>query len=400
MSLKKMNLKFWKKTSSISLLITTLALLSGCSDDTPFYSVDNTLNRYLQKFIAEAAARGITINPEQTGLILKFGSLDGETAGRTYYESPVRVVIDKTYWAAIRLKADSAELCEDLVFHELGHALLNRGHNNDYLSNGDWKTIMCGGTVKDNRSWNINFRSIRKEYYLNELFKTSTPEPDWATKVYSGTTDNDTIMTSDDFSFNNGAWYIKDTTTYSGNISGGFYTFQNKTKAPVLLPRSKRINFRTDADFYIETRVKLTSTSTSDQTGLVFGSADTPITVGYYTFDNNSRMFMGNSECYGWYTELIKSQLIANDFNTIGLRKVGNELYYFINGTCVYYDYMTVNSLGYDYGFEVPAKTTLSVDYFYAYTTKSSVRSASILTQKEVNPLPFVNKSKAIRRDR
>lgn len=383
--------KYWFIFALLSLI------LSSCSNDEEVvYNVNNTLDTYLQRFIAEGEKRGHHFDLKSRGLRLYFGELEDDVAGRTYFEDPIRIVIDKTYWDQVASSQNADELYEDLVFHELGHGLLNRPHINDYLSNGDWKSIMCGGTERDGRSWNINYRSIRREYYLNELFDQNTPEPSWAKQITEANTTTDILLYAYEFNNSSFEWPITNNSSYTSNISGGYYIFNNKASNPFLVP--KRLSINTNSDFYIETKIKYSSTSTNAQSGLIFGNVysftgDSPSCVNFFTINNNQRMFMGNTDCFGWYTELIKSNLIANSFNTLGIRKTGDDLYYFINGTCVYYDKLTNPKAGYDYGFEVAENTTLEVDYFRFYTPSTGIRSANTANTQTINPVALPTKN-------
>lgn len=355
-------------------LLPLIVLLSSCSnDDEVVYRVDSTLNTYLQRFLTEASKRGITFNLEKTGLRLEFGSLDGNVAGTTYFENPIRIVIDKSYWTEVAKSQNVDELYEDLVFHELGHGLLNRQHTNEYLSNGDWKSIMCGGDMRDNRSWNINYRSIRREYYINELFNSNTPEPSWASATTASLQNSDTLVYTNDFNMLAPGWFLGNNEGYTASLINGNYVFTNTGSSSTLVPR--RFPTNTSGDFYVETRIKCSSTT--EQFGLIFGTIDSPICVNYFTTNNNQRMFMGNTDSYGWYTELIKSQIVNNNFNKIAIRKIGSKLYYFINDVCVYYDELTNTKNGFDFGFDVPAKSTLTVDYFLFYIPKGDLKSTS-----------------------
>jgi len=361
------------------VLIVALGFTS-CHDD-PTYRVDSTLNDYLQRFLYQAELRGKTFNLKEQGLIIEYGNLEDNVAGRTYYENPIRIVIDKPYWDNLAKYSSADEMREDIIFHELGHGLLNREHINDYLPNGDWKSIMCGGTVKDNRSWNINYRSIRRQYYLDELFNPQTPTPTWATTTFTGST-TETAVDLDEF---NTAlfWPTGINTNYNASVANGIYSFQNLGTAGTFLVRS--LPLQSTADFYIETSIKIVATSADTQCGIMFGNGNTPISGNYFNINNNKRMFMGNSECFGWYTELLESGINPNDYNTIAIRKVGSNVYYYINGQCVYYDQLTINKLGTDFGFEVAGSCTLLIDYFHVYS--STLRAAVIVDTSVKQPI-------------
>lgn len=376
----KMSRKIHRKV--IYLFILSVSLFS-CND--PDYEVAAPLNEYVQRFVNEGAKRGRIFDLEKRGIILEFGELENDVAGRCYYEYPVRIVIDYSYWLLISAAENSDMLKENLLFHELGHGLLNRDHTNAYLTNGDWKSIMCGGDVKDNRSWNINYRSIRREYYINELFNVNTPSPSWATKSVSIADSSLSVVASNDFSTSIGSLFnVGTNTNYSAYISTGKYNFNNMSSTTYLVNCSPGISCT--SDFYMVTKVKYASDDANKQLGLFFGQASSPITYNYFMLNNNNRMFVGNNKTFGWYTELIKPQYIANDFNTIAILKQGNEIYYYINGICVYYD--TIDTvIGNNFGFEVPGSSSIAVDDFSIYNndgmrSAQALRKAGTITQK------------------
>lgn len=368
------------------LVFPMLFSLTSCVDE-PSYEVENTLDEYLQRFLNEGALRGKTFNLEEQGIILKFGDLDDDVAGICYYEDPIRILIDQAYWDNISKSVNAEDLRENLVFHELGHGLLDRRHINDYLPNGDWKSIMCGGTEKDNRSWNINFRSIRRSYYLDELFNPATPTPYWATKVFDSPV-TETPVIDDDF-ITSQNWPTGITTKYSASIENSLYTFQNKSSEGTFVVVN--IPLQTSSDFYIESRFKIEDESLNTQCGLLFGNSESPVSVNYFSINNNKRMFVGHNQCFGWYTELLKAGLYTQNFNTLGLRKIGMDVYYYINGECVYYDRLSINKTGTIYGFEVAGSCTLVVDYFKVYST--ALRSASLVNTAVVEPITVGTKA-------
>lgn len=66
---------------------------------------------------------------------------------------------------------------EILVFHELGHALLGRGHTDRTLPNGLRGSIMVEGRIFGLYS---AARADWREYYVDELFDSETEDPAWA----------------------------------------------------------------------------------------------------------------------------------------------------------------------------------------------------------------------------
>ena len=163
-----------------SLILLFVVLIHYACADIHEYRVDDEFLPYIDRFEHEAQKHGRQINFENTGLIVEFADLKDNQAGLCYAEKPIRIEIDRAYWAAIATTQGADLMRENLLFHELGHGVLGREHLNSTLSNGDWKSMMCGGDRVDNRPWNINYRGVRRDYYVDELFNESSPEPDFS----------------------------------------------------------------------------------------------------------------------------------------------------------------------------------------------------------------------------
>lgn len=165
----------------ILFLVPLLALFMSCASDTEDLNVDPEVQPYVNRFIEEADKRGILIDFSDTGLSIRLVDLGPEEAGRcsergTATSGNHDIEIDRSYWAEV----DELEK-ERLIFHELGHCELNRSHDNQVFSNGDWKSMMYGSPLPPNRPNIINYSGRRIEYYRDELFNSSTAVPDWIT---------------------------------------------------------------------------------------------------------------------------------------------------------------------------------------------------------------------------
>lgn len=101
-------------------------------------------------------------------MTIQFGSLQDKDPGTvgvctTYDDDTIRdIVIDTKYWNNV---TDLQR--EELMFHELGHCVLNREHRNDALADGCPASIMFWETVS---LWCLN---LHLDYYRNELFGRS-----------------------------------------------------------------------------------------------------------------------------------------------------------------------------------------------------------------------------------
>lgn len=145
------------------------------------YQVDPAFEPYVQEFIAEGAKRGQTIDFTDSGLIVEFS--DGSVGGASgfCYVGEHHVVIDKSEWTSL-----SENVRGFLLFHELGHCELDRGHTNLKFSNDVWRSIMRGGELEGFEIWiPVPFFGFRKEYLIDELFNENAPAPTWANQTFA-----------------------------------------------------------------------------------------------------------------------------------------------------------------------------------------------------------------------
>ena len=94
--------------------------------------VDNTIKPFLNKFIHEYENRGHSLDPSNISIsIIPYSvELFGDTnvAGVCYFDHPFMgpeptIVLQKEMWAKIGFS-----MKEVIIYHELGHCLLNRDH--------------------------------------------------------------------------------------------------------------------------------------------------------------------------------------------------------------------------------------------------------------------------------
>lgn len=170
------------------IVLTLAACLLSCSDKDefkPVYDVPDDWQPYLDRFKAEAAARGRTI--DITNLIIRNDDeLDESHCGECNTLS-----LDPNVQKVIGVNPNTVcwfteEAKEAFIFHELGHCVLGRDHDSSTLPGGSPKTIMipndlilyegCQYPIDGDGSCDHRYR---REYYIDELFDPSTPVPDW-----------------------------------------------------------------------------------------------------------------------------------------------------------------------------------------------------------------------------
>ena len=176
-----------------SLTITLLGLLMivGCASDGEVQeemgviNIDPEFQVFVDEFVEEAARRGQEIDFSDTGLTVQFSdlALDGAN-GRCFFASHL-IEIDKADWFSF-----SPNFRSFLLFHELGHCELRRGHTNSQFDDLSWMSIMKGDPFDgtDGRI-PVPYFGFRREYYIDELFNPNTPEPAWARASFSRDTE-------------------------------------------------------------------------------------------------------------------------------------------------------------------------------------------------------------------
>lgn len=145
--------------------------------------IDPIFQPYVDKFISEAQSRGMSVDFTKFGMIIEFDDTLQIVAGFAHYETPARISISKIHWN--NGDSNSRELT---IFHELGHRYLLRSiHRNDTFQNGQAKSIMRGDPDGDPNTPlpytlpPVFYCGLKKKYYIDEIFDSTTAAPNWAT---------------------------------------------------------------------------------------------------------------------------------------------------------------------------------------------------------------------------
>lgn len=145
------------------IIVIAAFLLTSCMDltsQTTETRIDPVLKPYVDRFFVEAHARGVNVGPSD--LIVEFvPSIPGALGKSIGVGDQRHVIIDREdfdYYA----RHDNPETpIENLIFHELGHAVLGRAHNDPNAS------IMASACPLRVYQGNDSLRTV----YVNELFK-------------------------------------------------------------------------------------------------------------------------------------------------------------------------------------------------------------------------------------
>lgn len=146
-----------------ALFLLTIITFQACQKDNDS-AIDEELMPYFNKFKAEAAFRGFEVDYEAEGITASITKIyDNSIVGQCIHntETPNRIAISKTYWSQI----DTGRR-EFLIFHELGHCILDRPHLDSKDANGNCVSIMHsseGVCI-------FKYNTLTRTEYLDELF--------------------------------------------------------------------------------------------------------------------------------------------------------------------------------------------------------------------------------------
>ncbi len=148
---------------AIGYLFFAVCLLGCTKEHGVSISIDPAFLPYFESFRAAGEVRGVKVNFELEGIQGVFGDVDDGVSAQCQHRTGAadQVVIDRAYWNM----ATTIER-EFLIFHELGHCYLNRGHLDDRTPQGHCLSIMHSSAQSCNNNYDVNTR----EKFWDELF--------------------------------------------------------------------------------------------------------------------------------------------------------------------------------------------------------------------------------------
>ncbi len=150
-----------------------IVVVSFSCDKDPEQNINPQFDSYVSEFFEEASIRGLNIELSETDITIDFGNLDDTKGGECNYDDN-KITINTNQWDNL-----NEEMRKWLIFHELGHCVLNRrGHVNEVIGTGECRSVMKG--TEDGFTCTTNFYSkLWWDYYLDELFDESATIPSW-----------------------------------------------------------------------------------------------------------------------------------------------------------------------------------------------------------------------------
>lgn len=140
--------------------------LSACEKEQAIpLKVDEALQPYFERFDQEARLRGFDFSIEMEELEADIIGIDRDgVLGQCHYseQAPNIVEVDDEFWAS----ATDLEK-EYVVFHELGHCVLGRNHDDGRNGDGTCSSIMQSGLT----SCRVSYNAANRAAYIDELFE-------------------------------------------------------------------------------------------------------------------------------------------------------------------------------------------------------------------------------------
>lgn len=355
----------------IAIFVVLALMLVSCKETpTDVHSVHPDFEEYVQRFFAYAESYGVPI--EDKNIIMQFSnSLASGKAGVCHMNfKPIKIEINEGYWITFSGSPIEDEIKEDLIFHEMGHGFLRRYHDNTELQNGDWKTVMLGDALPHGRASNINYRGMRKDYYIKELFTQTTEVPSWSTYVpdFSKLVESEYYHATPD---KEKYWSVGNTEKYNARIEDGLYKYTSKSDrtmyAPLLSDDGTSSILDVTGNFYYEVEAKISSTSVADPSGGMgfsnYTNAETSFDPLHFIYGSNKKLIgIGENSCIALFIQLYSELFKPDEFNKFAIRKNGDTLYYYLNDTFIYHnDLRGIPIKGSSFGFTIGSNCELAV---------------------------------------
>lgn len=334
------------------------------------YDVPTGIQEYIDLFQQEAEMRGIDLVVDDLVVVYMSDlSLDGVGAAGLCYseteEAAPTIHLDtlSDNWTA------GPYTREALVFHELGHCVLGRGHTSELLLNSNYKSIMkpSGDPIYN------SFTLYKREYYIDELFDENTPPPAWSLPsllAYDEYSEDDkTYIFEENFDNNDRDWgttWLGSNGQMTGEISGGFYTMTNNDDDTSYSDRKDTGLDASNTDWEIEMSFKIVEGNTFVN-GLYWGGENSPNgTEWQYSLndfgDGLIGTFLDNE-----YVSNPYNSFDNNAFNKLTVRKVGDDYFFYCNESLTdsfpFIDFNATNV-----GFIVTIESEIQIDYLKVAT--------------------------------
>ena len=321
------------------------------------YDVPPEVDVWVQKFIEEGEARGLDLDIKRLRIRLRDNLMSNgnDVAGKCLNRGGRRpeIELDGTFSQL------TPEIQEQLVFHELGHCILDRGHSDALLENGHFASIM------NTSFWSyIEGQQFKRSYYLDELFAGFIEnQPAWITPFanFSDVEDSDRqTLFNDPFTSNNQNWNLINSDGHSMQITGGELTMTSNCNEGLASLRS--VNLPAGDNFELTARIQVVQDR--DLTNAIVLGIDGVFSILGINLKNE--VTLGELEPDNNLITLTAPNTTASAWNDITIRRIDDTLFYFINDQ--FQDYRVVDSKAVtSFGFLLGSCAQIKVDQIQVF---------------------------------
>ncbi|MEM6763729.1 MAG: caspase family protein [Bacteroidota bacterium] len=208
----------------------------------------------------------------------------------------------------------------------------------------------------------ISVRGILIILFALPLLSISQHRGSWTPDRYHGIPDQDKFAVFfDEFEDNRNRW-ILESNSLKMRIRDGEFVCESPKPLTYLKRRTIPMNHR--GNYEVEIRIRFESTSSNSLTGLTFGRDLKGNEYNFYFTPSGryriSRYYEGQT--FNIQKWAFSKELIGHAYNTLTVRKVSSNWYFFINQKLVA-NTQSDELFGNDYGFTIGGNTVIEVDY-------------------------------------
>jgi hypothetical protein len=319
----------------------SLLLTVSCEKES-IYLVPANIQVYVDDFLAEAASRGHDVEIDELVVLfeedLEVGGIAAAGICTRSRKDPPTIRLDTT---SINWRANLSSR-EQLVFHELGHCVLNRSHLDDRLPNGNFATMM---RATGEQIYGPVQSGFKRMYYLDELFDEETPAPAWSQDVlmYDDIPPTaKTVVYEEYFDDESGGWSTGESANTRREILNGVYILT--VKVPDNYYVSNTLDIAPGRDFELEAGVHVDGDGFS---GMLWAGDEREEEVpGFNTvFFDDDVISIGTLDD-GTESSYVYGEFFTQFYNKVTIRRVADEYFYYVNGNLV--DNMGFNGIAGD----------------------------------------------------
>lgn len=290
------------------------------------YNVPAKVQPFIDDFIEEAQQRGINLVIDD--LVVEFDSnleVDGNQAAgicRRSRNKPPTILLDTTTvnWSS------NLSAREQLVFHELGHCVLDLSHVSDRLTDGNYVTLM---RPTGEQLYGAELSAFKREYYLDRLFDGNATAPSWSFDVprFNDLPGDLILDFVENFNNNSNGWPTGESNNSILSFLTGIYIMEVKSPGNYFVGNT--LNIDPTRDFDLQFSVKIEGNGFA---GVLWAGGDDGGAIPSYNtfFFDNDVISIGTIRG-GTESSYVYPEYLTDEFNDVSIRHIDGQLMFYVN---------------------------------------------------------------------